>query len=71
MIIDAALHMRLIRVDQMQAWAAAHARYRGVAKLRRAIEYAEPASESPMETRLRVVLVLAGIPKPRVQIITA
>jgi len=68
MIIDAALHMRLICVDQLQAWAAAHPRYRGVAMLRRAIEYADPASESPMETRLRLVLVLGGLPKPRVQI---
>ena len=68
MIIDAALHMRLICVDQLQAWAAAHPGYRGVAMLRRAIQYAEPASESPMETRLRLVLVLGGLPKPRVQI---
>ena len=67
-IIDAALHMRLTCADQLRAWAAAHAGHRGVAKLRRAIEYAEPASESPMETRLRLVLVLGGLPKPRVQI---
>jgi very-short-patch-repair endonuclease len=31
-------------------------------------ELAEPATESPMETRLRLLLVLAGLPKPKVQV---
>lgn len=34
----------------------------------RAVEFAEPATESPMETRLRMVLVLGGLPRPQVQV---
>jgi hypothetical protein len=29
--------------------------------------FGEPATESPMETHLRMLLVLAGLPKPKVQ----
>jgi len=66
--LDAALHKRLLRLEQVRAWADVHPRHRGVAKLRRAIDLAEPKAESPMETRLRLVLVLAGLPRPRVQV---
>jgi hypothetical protein len=38
-----------------------------VARLRRVVELAEPLAESPMETRLRMLLVLAGLPRPEVQ----
>jgi len=66
--LDAVLHKRLLRLEQVRAWADVHPRHRGVAKLRRAIDLAEPKAESPMETRLRLVLVLAGLPRPRVQV---
>ena len=36
-------------------------------RLRLAIELAEPATESPMETRLRLLLVLGGLPRPLIQ----
>jgi len=36
--------------------------------LRRALEHVEPASESAMETRLRMLLVLAGLPRPAAQV---
>jgi very-short-patch-repair endonuclease len=62
-ILDAALHKRLIRIEQIKP----RAGERGVRTLRRAIELAEPATESPMETRLRMVLVLGGLPRPEVQ----
>jgi very-short-patch-repair endonuclease len=51
-VLDAALHRKLIRLDQVP-------RHR---------EYVEPATESPMETRLRMLLVLAGLPRPKVQV---
>ncbi|MBO0686900.1 MAG: DUF559 domain-containing protein, partial [Candidatus Dormibacteraeota bacterium] len=35
---------------------------------RRVLVLAEPAAESPMETRLRLVLVLAGLPRPVAQV---
>ncbi len=37
---------------------------RGCRSLRRAVELADPRAESAMETRLRLVLVLAGLPTP-------
>jgi hypothetical protein len=43
-ILDAALHKRLIRIEQIKP----RPGRRGVRQLRRAIEYAEPAAESPM-----------------------
>jgi very-short-patch-repair endonuclease len=37
-------------------------------RLRRAIELAEPATESVMETRLRLLLVMARLPRPLAQV---
>ncbi len=36
--------------------------------LRRALTHAEPKTESPMESRLRMLLVLAGPPRPEAQV---
>jgi very-short-patch-repair endonuclease len=66
--LDMALHRRLLELIDLRSWASAHPRYRGAARLRRAIELAEPATESVMETRLRLLLVLAGLPRPLAQI---
>jgi very-short-patch-repair endonuclease len=66
-IIDMALHRRLVSLSSLKVWADANKGRRGVAMLRDALELAEPATESPMETRLRLLLILAGLPKPRVQ----
>jgi very-short-patch-repair endonuclease len=65
-IADAALHMRL-RAGELDAWAASKNGHRGVHKLRRVLTFADGAAESPMESRLRMVLLLAGLPKPRLQ----
>lgn len=40
---------------------------RGVRRLDRVVELADPRAESPPETRLRLLLVLAGLPVPDVQ----
>lgn len=67
MILDMALHRHLVSLGLVARWAEANSGRRGVALLRRALEFAEPATESPMETRLRLLLVLSGLPKPQVQ----
>ena len=67
-VLDMAAHGRLITIEQLRRWADAHAGHRGVQRLRKAIELVEPASESPMETRLRVLLIEAGLPRPEVQV---
>jgi len=56
-IADAALHLRQISLDQMKD-----------RRLYRVLDFSEPASESPMESRLRMVIVLGGLPRPRAQV---
>jgi len=52
----------------LEAHVDAHPRWPGIAQLRRVLDLAEPLAESPMETRLRLVLVLGGLPRPRAQV---
>jgi very-short-patch-repair endonuclease len=66
--LDMALHKRLLKLAALHSWACAHPRYPSIARLRRAIELAEPATESVMETRLRLLLVLAPLPRPKAQV---
>ena len=66
--LDMALHKRLLKSAALHSWACAHPRYPGIARLRRAIELAEPATESVMETRLRLLLVMARLPRPLAQV---
>ena len=51
-VLDMALHKKLIRLEDVPCHR----------------EYVEPATESPMETQLRMLLVLAGLPRPQVQV---
>jgi len=67
-LLDTALHGRLVNAGRLRDWASTHAGYRGVRRLKRALELADPAAESVMETRLRLLLVLAGLPQPRSQV---
>jgi len=65
---DGAVRRRLISVADLEAYAADRGRRRGAARARRVIELVEPLSESPMETRLRLLLVLGGLPRPLAQV---
>lgn len=67
-VADSALHRRLSRIEELEAWAKSHSGLRGVRNLRQTLRHVEPASESPMESRLRMVLVLGGLPRPRAQV---
>jgi len=67
-VADMALHTKLLKPDQLIA---ALERYRGmwgITTLRHVARHAEPAAESPVETRLRMLLVLAGLPRPHAQV---
>lgn len=50
-----------------QGMTAAHVGRAGVSRLRRVIDLAHPGAESPMETKARLLFVLAGFPMPVVQ----
>ena len=64
---DLFLHARLVSTAELRAYVAEHPGAKGIARLRRVIDLAEPKAESAMETRLRMLLVLAGLPRPEVQ----
>lgn len=57
-LCDMALHGRLVKISAL----------RGTAAIEKVSRYVEPAAESPMESRLRMLLVLAGLPRPEAQV---
>jgi hypothetical protein len=65
---DTALHARLVTLARLQSWLIARRGAKGIAKFRRIVALAEPASESAMETRLRLLLTGAGLPRPEAQV---
>jgi hypothetical protein len=66
--LDMALHKRIAGLTDLRTFCEANRGAKRVAKLRRAIELTEPATESPMETRLRMLLVMARLPRPGAQV---
>lgn len=66
--IDLALHAGLIDLNDFASYVAGHAGRPGVVRARQVLTHAEPKSESPMESRLRMLLVLAGLPRPEAQV---
>jgi len=50
---DLFLHARLVTIAELRSYVADHPRAKGIARLRRVIDLAEPKAESAMETRLR------------------
>jgi very-short-patch-repair endonuclease len=67
-IADMALHARLTSLPDLNSYCLARTRRVGVANLRRIALLADPDAESPMETRLRMVLELGGLPRPQAQV---
>jgi very-short-patch-repair endonuclease len=65
---DLVLRARLVTLAELRNYVAEHPRAKGIARLRRVVYLAEPNVESQMETRLRMLLVLAGLPRPEVQV---
>jgi very-short-patch-repair endonuclease len=67
-VADLFLHAGLVSVDELRRYIAEHPGIKGVARLRRVVDLAEPKAESAMESRLRVLLVLSRLPRPEVQL---
>ena len=67
-ILDTALHRRIVGKGQLQAWIDSHPGFRGIGVQRRALELAEYRAESPMESRLRLLFIRAGLPRPSLQV---
>lgn len=66
--VDAMLNRGGCTLDALTAYIAGRPAWRGVRYARQALEHAEPLSESVMETRQRLALVHAGLPRPRAQV---
>jgi very-short-patch-repair endonuclease len=67
-LCDLALHAGLLTVAVLNEATAMSSGLHGVVTLRKAMQHVEPAAESPMETRLRMLLVAAGLPRPEAQV---
>ncbi len=65
--IDMAVRAGIVKLRDVAEHVAMHPGEKGIKRLRRATAFADPRSESPMETRLRMELVNAGLPRPSVQ----
>jgi very-short-patch-repair endonuclease len=65
--VDMALHAGLVKLSDLESYVAMHTGAKGIKRLRRAVGLAEPRSESPMETRLRIQLIRGRLPSPSVQ----
>jgi len=66
--LDSALHRKLVTLHELREYVGRSSRVRGLPQARRVIELVEPDVESPMESRLRMILVLGGLPRPEVQV---
>lgn len=57
-----------VKVTDVEAVIARHAGARGLVRLRRVLPLVDGGAESPQETRTRLALVDAGLPRPQTQI---
>lgn len=65
--VDMALHAGLIQLSKLAVYVQTHSGDKGIKRLRTAVRVADPRSESPMETRLRLELIRGRLPRPCVQ----
>src|SRR2546428_6731665 len=61
---DLFLHAGLVNIADLRLHVAEHPKAKGIARLRRVGDLAEPNAEAATETRLRILLVLTGLPPP-------
>jgi hypothetical protein len=66
--LDALARATGITVDNVQPLMDAHRGARGMTQLRRALPLIDAGAESPQETRTRLVIIAAGLPRPQTQI---
>lgn len=67
-LVDMALHARLMTTSDVLRCIGTSTGRHGIKKFRRVVSHVEPKAESPMESRLRMLLVLARLPRPEAQV---
>lgn len=65
--VDMGLNRGVAGLSQLEEYVAQHPDGYRAARVRRVVALAEPKSESPMETLLRLILVFGGLPRPVAQ----
>jgi hypothetical protein len=68
MRIDALARATGVGVADVEPLMEAHRRARGMKQLRRVLPLVDPGAESPQETRTRLLVIAAGLPRPQTQI---
>ncbi|MBV9514127.1 MAG: DUF559 domain-containing protein, partial [Mycobacteriaceae bacterium] len=66
--LDALMRATNLTAGDVELLVDRHRGGRGVGQLRRALALSDPGAESPQETRTRLILVMAGLPRPKTQI---
>ncbi|MDP7725619.1 endonuclease domain-containing protein [Mycobacterium sp. TY814] len=66
--LDALVNATDLKFAEVEAVVAGYRGARGLVRLRRILPLVDGGAESPQETRTRLVLIDAGLPKPRTQI---
>lgn len=66
-VAEGFLREGMVGIDDLSAYRNTHKGIRHVTRVDRMLEQLEPLSESPQETRLRHLLVGAGLPRPTAQ----
>jgi very-short-patch-repair endonuclease len=66
-VADALTHLGLVDLDELRRYFASKRRLRNLRIGEALLDLVEPLTESPMETRLRVVLLDGGLPRPKAQ----
>lgn len=65
--VDALTHRRLPKLEELGRYSKQRSAWAGSRQLATVLALAEPLTESPMETRLRLILTRAGLPRPVAQ----
>ncbi|WP_375482528.1 endonuclease domain-containing protein [uncultured Mycobacterium sp.] len=66
--LDALMNVTDVKANDVEAVIAEHPGVRGLVRLRQVLPLADGGAESPQETRTRLVLIDAGLPRPQTQI---
>jgi very-short-patch-repair endonuclease len=66
--LDALTHLHVATIRDIRQYAVSHPAQRGCTQVASVLAQVEPASESPMESHTRVLLVDGGLPRPEAQI---
>ncbi|MDT5175605.1 MAG: hypothetical protein QOG37_2856 [Mycobacterium sp.] len=67
--LDAVMNATDVKIADVEAVIDGHAGARGLVRLRRVLPLVDGGAESPQETRTRLALIDAGLPRPQTQIV--